>query len=163
MTHIMAENHSNGLFTAKRRGRPPGAPNLITRNIREALRALAEGNADRVQSWLDSVAEKDPAEALRLWLGLLRYVTPTLQAAAIADVTPAKPVREQLAAMSEEELLECIVRSPEAAELVAQGVSSKDELLLHLANGAPAKAPPTKKRAPQGTSVADPNNVEPLR
>jgi len=61
--------------------------NKITRDIRAALRDLAEGNADRVQSWLDSAAENDPAEALRLWLSLLRYVTPTLQAAAIADVT----------------------------------------------------------------------------
>lgn len=117
----------------KPRGRPLGAPNKITRDIRAALRDLAEGNADRVQSWLDSVAEKDPAEALRLWLGLLRYVTPTLQAAAIADVTPSKPVRQQLAAMSEEELLECIVHSPEAAELVKQGVQTKDELLRRLA------------------------------
>lgn len=130
----MAENHSNGPFPTKSRGRPPGSPNKITRDIRAALRDLVEGNADRVQSWLDAVAERDPAEALRLWLGLLRYVTPTLQAAAIADLTPSKTASQQLASMSEEELLECIVHSPEAARLMAQGVTSKDELLLSLAN-----------------------------
>lgn len=75
------------------------------------------------------MAEKDPAEALRLCLGLLRYVTPTLQAAAIADVTPYKSVRQQLTAMSEEVVLERTVRSPEAAEVVKQGVQTKDELL----------------------------------
>jgi hypothetical protein len=149
----------------KARGRPPGAPNKITRDIRAALRDLAEGNADRVQSWLDSVAEKDPAEALRLWLGLLRYVTPTLQAAAITDLTPSKAVSQQLTAMSEEELLEHIVRSPEAAELVAQGVTSKDDLLQRLANGAPRKAVPmpNRKRVAREPSLRNPEDEELLR
>jgi hypothetical protein len=98
---------------------------------------LAEGNADRVQSWLDSVAEKEPAEALRLWLGLLRYVTPTLQAAAVADLTPYKSKKLQLASMTDEELMEVIVRSPEAAELVRQGVKTQDELLMRLAAHVP--------------------------
>lgn len=130
----------------KPRGRPPGAPNKITRDIRAALRDLAEGNADRVQSWLDAVAERDPAEALRLWLSLLRYVTPTLQAAAIADLTPSKAVSQQLTAMSEEELLACIIQSPEAAELVNEGVTNKDDLLQRLANNSPRKALPGPKR-----------------
>jgi hypothetical protein len=118
----------------KGRGRPPGAVNKISRDIRAALRDLAEGNADRVQSWLDSVAETDPAEALRLWLALLRYVTPSLQATAIADLTP-KSTRHRLASMSDEELMEFIVQSPEAAELVKQGVKTKEELLLGIAYG----------------------------
>src|SRR6267378_6022189 len=74
--NVMAEIFDGG--SRKRRGRPPGAVNKITRDIRAALRDLAEGNADRVKSWLDSAAETDPAEALRLWLALLRFVTPTL-------------------------------------------------------------------------------------
>jgi hypothetical protein len=63
-------------------GRPPGAPNERTRDIRAALRDLAENNHAKVQGWLDSVAATDPAEALRLYLALLRYVTPTLAAVA---------------------------------------------------------------------------------
>jgi hypothetical protein len=43
---------------------------------------------------IDGVAEKDPAEALKLSLALLRFVTPTLQAAAIADITPPKHPRD---------------------------------------------------------------------
>jgi hypothetical protein len=111
------------------------------------------------------VAESDPAEALRLWLSLLRYVTPTLQGAAIADVTPSKSVNQQLAAMSEEELLECIVRSPEAAELVAQGVTSKDELLQRLASGAPHKALPAPKgkRAPRESNLFNSDDEDLLR
>ena len=91
-------------------GRPKGALNKITRDIRTALRDLAEGNAHRVQKWLDRVAQNDPAEALRLWLALLRFVTPTLQAAAIADVTP-KSMSHRLAAMTDEELILAIKQS----------------------------------------------------
>jgi hypothetical protein len=139
---------------SKRRGRPPGAPNKITRDIRAALRDLANGNADRVQSWLDSVADKDPAEALRLWLALLRYVTPTLQAAAIADLTP-KSTRASLACMTDEELMQVIVQSPEAAELVKQGVKTRKELLMGIAYGpqatsliAPEAPPPSTEPNP---------------
>jgi hypothetical protein len=124
-------------------GRAKGTPNKVTRDIRAALRDLAEGNSHRAQEWLDQVAVTDPAEALRLWLALLRYVTPTLQAAAIADFTP-KRVSEHLTKLSDEQLLEVIVQSPQAAELVRQGVKTSDELLLRLA--APETARDQSKR-----------------
>lgn len=127
----MAENRS-GTPPAKSRGRPLGAPNKITRDIRAALRDLAEGNSDRVQSWLDSVAIKDPAEALRLWLALLRYVTPTLQAAAVADITP-KSTREALYRLTNAELLEMIasepVRAKPALPAPVRALPERDELL----------------------------------
>jgi hypothetical protein len=76
-------------------GRPSGSPNKVTRDIRAALRDLAENNHAKVQGWLDSVAATDPAEALRLYLALLRYVTPTLAAVAGPPITLLpKPVRE---------------------------------------------------------------------
>jgi len=93
-------------------GRQSGTPNRVSADLRQALKQLAEGNADRVQEWLDRVAETDPAEALRLWLALLRFVTPTLQAAAIADLTWPKSVQEQLTAMTNAELM-AVIR-PEA-------------------------------------------------
>jgi hypothetical protein len=121
---------------------PPLPPLLILRektdrslgDICVALHDLAERNTFRVQSWLDNVARKEPAEALRLWLALLRYVTPTLQAAAIADLTP-KSTRARLANMTDEDLMEVVVQSPEAAELVKQGVRTEEELLLGLISG----------------------------
>lgn len=109
----------------------------MTKDIRQALHDLADGNAHRVQEWLDRVAETDPAEALRLWLGLLRFVTPTLQAAAIADLTPKSPSLH-LAALTDEELLEVIVHSPQADALVRNGAKTRDELVGRLA--APATA-----------------------
>jgi hypothetical protein len=71
---------------------------------------------------------------------LRELVTPTLQAAAIADVTP-KSMSHRLAAMSDEELMEAIVQSAEAAELVRQGVKTKDELVRRLAAPAPVVLP----------------------
>lgn len=118
--------------TRKTGGRQKGTANHVTRDIRATLRDLAEGNAVRVQAWLDAVAAKDPGEALKIWLALLRFVTPTLQAAAIADVTP-KSMSHRLAAMSDEELLEAIVHSPEAAALARQGVKTRDESVRRIA------------------------------
>lgn len=92
-------------------GRPKGALNKITRDIRAVLRDLAEGNAHRVQEWLDRVAVTDPAEAVRLWVALLRFVTPTLQAASIAEVTRSTSVQAQLYAMTDAELDLAIIQS----------------------------------------------------
>lgn len=78
---------------------------------------------------LNRVAESDPAEAVRLWFALPRFVTPTLQAAAFADITPQKSARARLASMTDEDLLAVIVESLEASALVNQKVGTKDELL----------------------------------
>jgi hypothetical protein len=99
-------------------GRPKGSLNKITREIRAALRDLAEDNADRVQHWLDQVAKKDPAEAIRLWLGLLRYVTPTLQAAAITDLRKMQSQREQLSAMTNAELHAALLSDPDVRAVI---------------------------------------------
>jgi hypothetical protein len=85
---------------------------------------LAEINADHVQNWLDRVAQDDPAEALRLWLALLRFVTPVLAAAAIADISPPKRTSDQLCKFTDRELLEMIVDSPEAVALLRQGMDA---------------------------------------
>lgn len=113
-------------------GRQKGTPNRVTADVRAALRDLAEGNAGRVQDWLDAVAADNPAEAIRLYLHLCRYVVPVLSAAAIADITPKSP-REQLSKLSNDELMAVIVQSAEAAELVMQGVKTKNELIRCLA------------------------------
>jgi len=91
-------------------GRQKGTPNRITLDLRQALRDLADANANRVQEWLDRVAESDPAEAMRLWLALLRFVTPTLQAAAIADMTRQAEPRHRLAELTDGELMAIILQ-----------------------------------------------------
>ena len=42
-------------------GRPPGVPNKATRAAREAIAAFVDGNAHRLQKWLDEVADGRPA------------------------------------------------------------------------------------------------------
>lgn len=118
---------------SKTGGRQKGTPNRVTTDIRQALRALADDNVLRVQEWLDRVAKDDPAEATRLFLALCRFVAPTLSAAAIADLTPPKSTRLRLAAMTDEQLMEAIVQSPEAKALVREGVRTKDELVRRIA------------------------------
>jgi hypothetical protein len=105
-------------------GRQKGIPNKLTRTIREAIRDLAESNADRAQEWLDRVAETDPAQAVKLYLALLRFCLPTLQASAVADITPTKSNSDQLAKLTDRELLETIVQSPQASELLRQGMGA---------------------------------------
>jgi hypothetical protein len=135
--------HAPG-FAAKRvktGGRAKGTPNRVTRSVRDALKELAESNVERVAEWLDAVARESPAEALRLYLALIRYVVPTLSAAAIADITP-RSSREQLAKMSSDELMEIVLNSPQAAKLVLEGkVKTKSELIRGV-TGAPVPALP---------------------
>jgi len=51
-------------------GRPKGVPNKATRAAREAIAAFVDGNAHRLQKWLDTVAEGQPmvgADGQRLY------------------------------------------------------------------------------------------------
>ena len=41
-------------------GRTPGVPNKATRAAREAIAAFVDNNADRMQEWLDAVAQGVP-------------------------------------------------------------------------------------------------------
>jgi len=99
------------------------------------LRDLAEGNSHRVQEWFDRVAETDPAEAARLWLALLRFVTPTLQAAAIADLTPpnsTKDMQKHLCQFTDDELMQIIAKSSDGKSALPQrGSTHSPNLPIH--------------------------------
>lgn len=59
--------------------RPKGSPNKATVLAREAIARLVDGNAHRVQEWLDQVAESEgPLAALRCYGDLLEYHVPKL-------------------------------------------------------------------------------------
>ena len=60
-------------------------PNKVTREFRETVKALLEGNADNVARWMALVAEgdgaelkPDPGRALDLMAKLAEYATPKL-------------------------------------------------------------------------------------
>lgn len=62
-------------------GRPKGSPNKATARVREAIAKLAENNVDKMQGWLDQIAQDEkqgPAVAYRLLADMLEYHIPKL-------------------------------------------------------------------------------------
>ena len=59
-------------------GRPKGAPNKTTKEIREAYQNLVEMNLDNMTMWLQEVAMVDPEKAMDLMLKLSEYIIPKL-------------------------------------------------------------------------------------
>ena len=60
-------------------GRPKGAANKATSNAREAIARFVDGNAHRVQEWLDAIAETEgPLVAFRCYTDMIEYHVPKL-------------------------------------------------------------------------------------
>jgi hypothetical protein len=60
-------------------GRMKGVPNKATTNAREAIARFVDGNADRLQGWLDEIAEQQGAmAAFRCFADVVEYHVPKL-------------------------------------------------------------------------------------
>ncbi len=59
-------------------GRKAGVPNKATTAAREAIAAFVEGNVDRLNGWLDQIAEKDPKAAFDCFMDVVEYHIPKL-------------------------------------------------------------------------------------
>jgi hypothetical protein len=60
-------------------GRTKGVPNRSTALAREAIGRFIDGNVDRLQGWLDEIAEQEGAvAALRCFCDLIEYHVPKL-------------------------------------------------------------------------------------
>jgi hypothetical protein len=60
-------------------GSRKGVPNKDTANARQAIASFVDGNADRLQGWLDEIArEQGPAAAFKCFSDLLEYHVPKL-------------------------------------------------------------------------------------
>jgi hypothetical protein len=113
-------------------GRTLGTPNKATSRAREAIALLVEGNIERLQGWLDEIAEgrkgKDgafiippnPTKAFELLQSLLEYHVPKLSRAemTVQDAGPIETTR-----ISDLELARRILFDLHEAERAANGKS----------------------------------------
>ena len=61
-------------------GRTKGTPNKATAAAREAIAAFVDGNAHRLQGWLEAIAESEgPQAAWDCMVSVLEYHVPKLQ------------------------------------------------------------------------------------
>ena len=60
-------------------GRPKGMKNKTTIAAKEAISRFVDGNADKLQGWLDEIAaDQGPAAAFKCFSDLLEYHVPKL-------------------------------------------------------------------------------------
>lgn len=59
-------------------GSRKGIPNKATQAAREAIAEFVDGNAHRLQDWLDRIAEDDPEKAFSLFQSVIEYHVPKL-------------------------------------------------------------------------------------
>lgn len=60
------------------KGKPKGAENKTTKDIKEAYKQLIENNLDNLTKWLNEIAKDNPEKAIRLLADLSEYVIPKL-------------------------------------------------------------------------------------
>lgn len=59
-------------------GRPRGVPNKATTAAREAIALFVEGNVERLNGWLDDIAEESPKDAFNCFMDVVEYHIPKL-------------------------------------------------------------------------------------
>jgi hypothetical protein len=59
-------------------GRPKGIQNRATSLAREAIASFVEGNVDRLNGWLDTIAQTSPKDAFTCFMDVVEYHIPKL-------------------------------------------------------------------------------------
>lgn len=59
-------------------GRPKGVPNKATSDARAAIAAFVDGNVERLNGWLDRIAEHEPKQAFDCFMSVIEYHIPKL-------------------------------------------------------------------------------------
>lgn len=69
-------------------GRKAGTPNKTTSECKEAISELIAGNMPKLQTWLDKIAEDDPAKAFDLLIKMMEFSVPKLSRIESKDQKP---------------------------------------------------------------------------
>ena len=64
-------------------GRAKGSVNRSKKAAQEAIADFIDGNADRLQGWLESIAKDSPEKAFKAFSDLLEYHVPKLSRAEV--------------------------------------------------------------------------------
>jgi hypothetical protein len=104
----------------KRKGRPKGAINKSTADVRAIIAIVAQKNAKKIDAWLARIGRKNPAKAMDLYLRMLEYHIPKLTRTEIVK-PPGNSGRvidsSQLTADQREQLRQMILAQAEPALL----------------------------------------------
>lgn len=60
-------------------GRPPGAVNRVTRDVRRVIQEFAENTAPLFEQWILRISRKNPARAAQLFLQAIEYHIPKVK------------------------------------------------------------------------------------
>ena len=80
-------------------GRKKGTPNKEVKDIREAFQVLIENNLDKMDLWINQLAEKNPEKAINTILRLSDFILPKLTKTEITQLP-----KDEYANMTDEEL-----------------------------------------------------------
>jgi hypothetical protein len=59
-------------------GRPPGTPNKIQDEVKQAFTMLLQNNVPQLEEWISRVGERDPAKALEIYVKISERFLPQL-------------------------------------------------------------------------------------
>jgi len=77
-----------------------GSPNKATKAAREAIARLVDGNAERMQEWLDRIAEEEgPLAAWRCMADVIEYHVPKLSRTELTG-SDGRTLAEELAGLN---------------------------------------------------------------
>lgn len=80
-------------------GRKKGTPNKEVKDIREAFKVLIENNLDKMDLWINQLAEKNPEKAINTILRLSDFILPKLTKTEITQLP-----KDEYENMTDEEL-----------------------------------------------------------
>jgi len=77
-------------------GRKAGTPNKANEAARLAIAKFVNDNVEKLQSWLDKIAEKDPKQAYDCFMAIVEYHVPKLARTELAgdEDNPIKAVTD---------------------------------------------------------------------